>query len=872
MIDRGELPALQSIIEGGVSGNLATLEPQLSPMLWTSIATGKMAYHHGVAGFTEVDPASGRVVPVSAATRKCRTIWEMLGDHGLKSHVVGWFATQGERDLNGCMVSNLHAHLKDVKPDQDPADWPPPPPGTYWPPELASELDELRVSSYEIDPDEIIRLFVPRAPEVDQTKDQRLALLAERLAEAYSVQAAATWLMEHRADWDFMAVYFRAIDELSHVFMPYHPPRMEGVSEQDFEIYQHVVAMSYRAHDLMLQRLLDLAGPDTAVVLVSDHGFHSDHLRPRYTPNVPAGITVWHRNQGIIAMKGEGIQSDTLVHGARLLDITPTVLHWFGLPVGQDMEGRVLVEAFAEHRPVESLPTWERDSGERHARNHLSEDESKALLDQFVKLGYIDEISADSDLAAIETARENAWNLARACLYGGRFEEALPLLEDCHFAFPERSDHAQLLARCQLALGLLDEAEASAATALATAGTQGAARLIQAYIALEKGEKRRALDLLEQVRAEDPDAPMLLHYLSLAYLTLRMWDEAGETARKIIASDPASVQGHLSLARCHLHRNRPADAIESALNAIAHDFSHPRGHFLLGTALFQSGDWENAGTALRRAIDLGRGLDAAPAHRILAILANRSGDLEASTRHHLQARLVRQETTNSDLATLARLRTESAARGEARLAARRSHREKYPPRRMASGESLEFLIVSGLPRSGTSLMMQILVAGGIEAMTDGLREADPDNPEGYYEWEEIKSLPRDPHLIERAHGKVTKVISAMLPHLPRHHRYKILFMTRPAGQIARSQHAMIRHRGEEAADPAKMEASLQAHAEHILSRLRALPNVDLLEIPFPELVENPDSWVRRIAEFLPGIFLASPGTMGTVKPALFRNT
>jgi tetratricopeptide (TPR) repeat protein len=536
------------------------------------------------------------------------------------------------------------------------------------------------------------------------------------------------------------------------------------------------------------------------------------------------------------------------------------------------MEGRVLVEAFAERRPVESLPTWERGSEDRHARSYLSEDESKALLDQFVKLGYIDEISADSDLAVIETARENAWNLARACLYGGRFEEALPLLEDCHFAFPERSDHAQLLARCQLALGLLDEAEASAATALATAGTQGAARLIQAYIALEKGEKRRALDLLEQVRAEDPDAPMLLHYLSLAYLALRMWDEAGETARKIIASDPASVQGHLALTRCHLHRNRPADAIESALNAIAHDFSHPRGHFLLGTALFQSGDWENAGTALRRAIDLGRGLDAAPAHRILAIIANRSGDLEASTRHHLQARLVRQQTTNTDLATLARLRTEIAVRGEARLAARRSHREKYPPRRMASGESLEFLIVSGLPRSGTSLMMQILVAGGIEAMTDGLREADPDNPEGYYEWEEIKSLPRDPHLIERAHGKVTKVISAMLPHLPPHHRYKILFMTRPAGQIARSQHAMIRHRGEEAADPEKIEATLQAHAEHILSRLRALPNVDLLEIPFPELVENPDPWVRRIAEFLPGTFHASPGTTGTVKPALFRNT
>jgi predicted AlkP superfamily phosphohydrolase/phosphomutase len=107
LIDAGDMPGISRIVEGGVSGNLTTLEPQLSPMLWTSIATGKMAYSHGVPGFTEVDPGSGRVVPVSAATRKCSTLWEILGDHGLKSHVVSWFATHGERDHPGCMVSNM---------------------------------------------------------------------------------------------------------------------------------------------------------------------------------------------------------------------------------------------------------------------------------------------------------------------------------------------------------------------------------------------------------------------------------------------------------------------------------------------------------------------------------------------------------------------------------------------------------------------------------------------------------------------------------------------------------------------------------------------------------------------------------------------
>ena len=111
LLEEGGMDGIRSLMDGGIHGNLATLEPQLSPMLWSSIATGKMAYHHKVPGFTEVDPVSGQVVPVSAATRQCKTLWEMLGEKGLRSHVVSWFATQGEQNLNGKMVSNMFPHL-----------------------------------------------------------------------------------------------------------------------------------------------------------------------------------------------------------------------------------------------------------------------------------------------------------------------------------------------------------------------------------------------------------------------------------------------------------------------------------------------------------------------------------------------------------------------------------------------------------------------------------------------------------------------------------------------------------------------------------------------------------------------------------------
>ena len=94
---------------------------------------------------------------------------------------------------------------------------------------------------------------------------------------------------------DFTAVYYDAVDHFSHAFMPYHPPRLEWVKEEDFELYKEVVRGAYRFHDMMLERLLQLAGPETTIILCSDHGFESGAKRPRATPREPAGPAVWHR-------------------------------------------------------------------------------------------------------------------------------------------------------------------------------------------------------------------------------------------------------------------------------------------------------------------------------------------------------------------------------------------------------------------------------------------------------------------------------------------------------------------------------------------------------------------------------------------------
>ena len=126
-------------------------------------------------------------------------------------------------------------------------------------------------------------------------------------------------------------------------------------------------------------------------------------------------------------------------------------------------------------------------------------------------------------------------------------------------------------------------------------------------------------------------------------------------------------------------------------------------------------------------------------------------------------------------------------------------------------------IVSGLPRSGTSLMMQMLVAGGMSALSDGGRKAAADNPRGYLEWEQIKQLPQDPGCIAEAEGKVVKVVARLILSLPAGHEYRIIFMQRPLPEVIVSEDEMLRRRGtyKKGADPAYISSAFEKHLREV---------------------------------------------------------
>ena len=158
-------------------------------MLWTSIATGKRPFKHGVHGFTEPTPDGVAVRPVSNLSRTCKAVWNILNQEGLRSIVVGWWPSHPAEPIAGAMVSN-HFHTAVGPPDQP---WPIAP-GAVHPPRLAETLAPLRVNPTELGPDEVLP-FIPKAAEIDQAKDRRLGSCAQILAECTSAPAAATWLL-----------------------------------------------------------------------------------------------------------------------------------------------------------------------------------------------------------------------------------------------------------------------------------------------------------------------------------------------------------------------------------------------------------------------------------------------------------------------------------------------------------------------------------------------------------------------------------------------------------------------------------------------------------------------------------------------------
>jgi hypothetical protein len=163
-------------------------------------------------------------------------------------------------------------------------------------------------------------------------------------------------------------------------------------------------------------------------------------------------------------------------------------------------------------------------------------------------------------------------------------------------------------------------------------------------------------------------------------------------------------------------------------------------------------------------------------------------------------------------------------------------------------------IVSGLPRSGTSMLMKMLEAGGIEPLTDNIRTADEDNPKGYYEFEQVKQLKQDSDWLEDARERAVKIISALLKHLPQDHTYayKVIFVRRKLEEVLASQKQMLIRRGEptDTISDERMAELFRKHLSQVEAWMDEQPNVEVLYVSYNEVLEHPQEQAQRINRFL----------------------
>ena len=181
-------------------------------------------------------------------------------------------------------------------------------------------------------------------------------------------------------------------------------------------------------------------------------------------------------------------------------------------------------------------------------------------------------------------------------------------------------------------------------------------------------------------------------------------------------------------------------------------------------------------------------------------------------------------------------------------------------------------VVSGLPRSGTSMMMRMLDAGGLDVVVDNIRTADDDNPRGYYEFEAVKKVAEDKSWLPGAQGKVVKMISMLLQHLPAEYPYKIIFMERRIEEVLASQAKMLGRRNETGSDvdDATMAGMFGKHVKQTRAWIEAQPNIDVIYIPYGDTVKDPAGTANLLDDFIDQN-LDTTAMIEAVDPSLHRN-
>jgi predicted AlkP superfamily phosphohydrolase/phosphomutase len=386
LVRRGALPNLARLIANGTRAPLRSQMPLLSPAVWTTVASGVSRERHGVTGFRN---AARHLV--SSADRKAPTLWTVASQAGLKSAVIGWWATYPAEPINGVVVSERALKTR----DQDLRDM------------LGEQLDDPALARLVHPPGAMKPLadLILKTPEVADPADDLTKVPIWMRHEDGAVARALLRLRERVGPFDLEMVLLRGLDPVSHFFWKFYEPDAPAYSHKerpradDVEKYGRTIENHYRYVDSLIGELCAGDARDRVVIVVSDHGFEAGQQTFRRGTILSGTHRSPAAREGIFIASGGPVRRGARLAAVSVTDIAPTALHLLGLPVAEDLEGRVLEEAFdgrwAAGHPPRTVPTYAPPAAPPPAPEAATAVEAESAAERRIReelraLGYIE--------------------------------------------------------------------------------------------------------------------------------------------------------------------------------------------------------------------------------------------------------------------------------------------------------------------------------------------------------------------------------------------------------------------------------------------------------------------------------------------------
>jgi tetratricopeptide (TPR) repeat protein len=484
LMSEGKLPNFSKLRREGAYAPLLSQKPLLSPVVWTTIATGKTPDRHRIGHFVAVNPTTGEQLPVTSQMRRVQALWNILSARDRSIDVVGWWATWPAENVRGTVVSDHFAYHFLMEEGAAGAAGGA---GKVSPPEAEKRIGKDLKKPQDVTAADLSPFVSVSAEELarpfDFADDLSHFRWAWATAETYTTIGLKLW-KEDRPD--NLLLYIEGVDSTSHLFGHlFRAPELSGELAAQQKKYGRTVEAMYAYADRLLGRILEAMDRKTTLLVVSDHGFELGRLQddPSKTRDMRRVSEVFHRTEGILYMYGHRVKPRVRLNRPSILDVAPTVLALNGLGRGADMPGRVLAEALdiTIPAPVASYEPAGADAAPQSASTSDSQVDPE-IVKKLQSLGYIGARSETGDR-----------NLAAVAFEAGRYEEAAQEYGRLVAEKPEDGSLRASYAGALGALGRYDEAYTELTKAIELEPLNVEAYHNRAVIRERRGDKAAAV-------------------------------------------------------------------------------------------------------------------------------------------------------------------------------------------------------------------------------------------------------------------------------------------------------------------------------------------------------------------------------------------